>query len=153
MIDIFKRLFVPGSDAEEGKPLDERSVRIATCALLLEMAGIDGAFDPAEQEHILSVFRREYGLSDGEIEELIAASRQALEESVDLWQFASRINRSCSTEDKTRIIEMIWGVVYADGVLDRHEDYLMHKLAQLLRVDHDALIAAKLRIMHGDAKP
>ena len=47
-------------------------------------------------------------------------------------------------------IEMIWQVAYADGRLDSHEDYLVHKLATLLRLDHKQLIEAKLKILHGD---
>jgi uncharacterized tellurite resistance protein B-like protein len=40
---------------------------------------------------------------------------------------------------------MIWRIAFADGNLDKHEDYLVHKLAKLLRLTHKQLIEAKLR--------
>jgi uncharacterized tellurite resistance protein B-like protein len=43
-----------------------------------------------------------------------------------------------------RIVEIIWKIAYADGKLDKHEDYLAHKLGKLLRLNHKQLIEAKL---------
>jgi uncharacterized tellurite resistance protein B-like protein len=39
--------------------------------------------------------------------------------------------------------------VFIDGRLDKHEDYLMHKLARLLRLHHKQLIDAKMKVLHG----
>jgi hypothetical protein len=44
---------------------------------------------------------------------------------------------------------MIWEIVYIDGKLDQYEDYLVHKLGKLLRLTHQQLINAKLKILHG----
>ena len=56
-----------------------------------------------------------------------------------------------SEQKKTQIIEMVWEIIYIDGKLDQHEDYLVHKLARLLRLSHKQLIEAKLKILHGRA--
>ena len=40
---------------------------------------------------------------------------------------------------------MIWRVAYADGTIEKHEDYLVHKLARLLRLTHKQLIETKLK--------
>ena len=45
------------------------------------------------------------------------------------------------------IVEMVWKIAYADGFLDKHEDYLVHKLANLLRLTHKQLIDVKLKII------
>ena len=47
---------------------------------------------------------------------------------------------------------MVWKIAYADGRLDKHEDYLVHKLAKLLRLTHNQLIDAKLKIIHSSAE-
>ena len=44
-------------------------------------------------------------------------------------------------------MELIWKVVYADGHLDQHEDYLAHKVSKLLRLSHAQLIQAKLIVL------
>jgi len=44
-------------------------------------------------------------------------------------------------------MELVWKLVYADGILDKHEDYLAHKLAKLLRLSHRELIDAKLKAL------
>jgi uncharacterized tellurite resistance protein B-like protein len=69
-----------------------------------------------------------------------------LKNSNDLWRFASLINKNYSIEEKESIMEMIWRVAYADGHLDKHEDYLVHKMAKLLRLSHKQLIEAKLEV-------
>ena len=62
-------------------------------------------------------------------------------------KFTSRINENYSSEEKIRIVEIIWKIAYADGILDKHEDYLVHKLANLFRLTHKQLINVKLKII------
>jgi uncharacterized tellurite resistance protein B-like protein len=77
---------------------------------------------------------------------LLEASNEELKGSIDLWQFTNLINHNYSIEEKIRVVEMVWNVVYADGKLDKHEDYLVHKLATLFRLTHKQLIEAKLKV-------
>jgi uncharacterized tellurite resistance protein B-like protein len=149
MIDLLKGFF--GKSPEESASNKEREtshdVRIATCALLLEMANIDGKFSVSERESILKILKKDYQLSDEHAKALIEAADEELERSIDLWQFAKLINENYSTDEKFQIIETIWKVVYADGKLDKYEDYLIHKLAKLLRLTHKQLIDAKLKVI------
>ena len=62
-------------------------------------------------------------------------------------QITNLINQNYSIEEKIRIIEMIWKLAYTDGKLDKHEDYLVHKLARLLRLTHKQLIEAKFKVI------
>ena len=119
---------------------------VAMCALFLEMANIDGEFSELEKESILTVMRSEYGISDDIVTELMAEAEKERGQSIDLWQFTNLINQNYDLEAKLKIIEMFWKVAYADGRLDSHEDYLLHKLAKLLRLSHKQLIDAKLKV-------
>ena len=114
------------------------------------MASIDGEFSDIERDNILSILKKEYQLSDEYAVLLLEASKNELKQSIDLWQFTNLINQNYSKEEKIDIIEMIWNIVYADGKLNQHEDYLIHKLANLLRLTHKQLIDAKLKILYGD---
>lgn len=151
MIDLIKGFFSATSKSASMAPKDDspHDVRIATCALLLEMAYIDGEFSETEREKILTILKENYQLPDEHIAELIRTSEEELEGSIDLWRFTSLINRNFSIEEKIRIIEMVWEISYSDGQLDKHEDYLVHKLADLLRLTHNQLIEAKLKILHS----
>jgi len=153
MIDIVKRFFSkPQGDVVHGQGVDtSHDVRIATCAIFLEMAGIDGEFSDSERNHIIQTLKKDHRLADDDIAELLEASKKELDGSIDLWQFTNLINQNYTLQEKIQVIEMAWGLAYADGNLDKHEDYLLHKLANLLRLSHKQLIEAKLRVIHGDA--
>ena len=110
-----------------------------------------GIFDE-ERESILSICQREYNLDRDEVLELKKASREELDKILDVWQFTNAINQHYSNEEKSRIVELLWELVYADGKMDGHENYFMHKLARLLRLTHRDLIDAKLRVIERNKK-
>jgi uncharacterized tellurite resistance protein B-like protein len=147
MIDLAKRFF--GKAVKEatagGKEEVAHDIRVATCALFLELCHIDGEFSDSERNRVISILKKDYGLSDKDADDLLEASHEELKGSIDLWQFTNMINQNYSIQEKLRIIETIWRIAYTDGNLDKHEDYLLHKLAKLLRLNHKQLIEAKLK--------
>ena len=151
MFSVVKRFFSSASeDGRETTPGGGHDVRVAVCALLVEMARIDETFTPAELEAVLSILKDRYGLSAEHAEALIAAAERELAESVDLWQFARLINAHYSNEEKIEIIETLWRIVYVDGRMDKYENYLMKKLSNLLRLSQRQLIDAKLKILDAE---
>jgi uncharacterized tellurite resistance protein B-like protein len=151
MLDIVKRFFSK-TESETAKNTDqatENDVRVAACALFVEMARIDEKFTEAEMETILSIVKDRYGLSREHADALVAEADKELDKSVDLWQFARLINENYSIDEKIEIIELLWQMVFVDGKMDRYEHYLMNKLKNLLRLSHDQLIAAKLKVLHS----
>ncbi len=155
MIDLVKRFFgkTMGSDQADQDKDTSHDIRMATCALLLEIANIDGEFSESERKSILAILKKDYQLSDEYAEQLVKVSKEELQGSVDLWRFTNLINQNYSIEEKIRIIEMVWEIAYTDGKLDKYEDYLTHKLARLLHLTHKQLIEAKLKVIHGDTPP
>ena len=125
----------------------EEDLRIATCALFLELANIDNEFSEEERDSILALLKAEYNLSEEHALELAQRAVDELKGSIDLWQFTNLINENYTEPEKMRVVELMWQIVYADGRLDKHEDYLVHKLAQLLRLKHKQLIAVKLKVL------
>ena len=152
MIDVVKKFFSKAA-AEASRDANQNTahdIRIATCALLVEIARIDEKFTDAEMETILSILKQKYGLSQDHADALIAEAERELEKSVDLWQFTKLINENYSNEEKMEIIETLWQIVYVDGKMDQHEHYLMNKLQNLLRLTHEQLITAKLKVLHSE---
>ncbi len=148
MLDIVKRFFdkAGAGSSRAGEGGTEHDLRVATCALLVEMARIDEHFSESEMETILAILKDRYGLSPEDAEALMAEADRELEDSVDYWRFARLINENYTNEEKIGIIETLWRIVFIDGKMDKHEDYLMHKMADLLRLTHQQLIDAKLKI-------
>lgn len=146
MLDRIKDLFAAPKTEAPPEDHDER-VRVATCVILLEMARVDEEFSPEEREQIVRALRNRFSLSDEEAHELIEAATESRKESVDLWSFTHQINEACTTAEKLEITEEVWRVVYADGGMDGHEDYLAHKLAKLFNLTHPMLIEAKLKVL------
>ena len=148
MIDLVKKFFGKNTIDSPGDIGGEKihDIRVATCALLIEMSNIDGEFSESEKESIISVLKKDYDLTDENAIALIEASNEELKGSIDLWQFTNLINQNYSMEEKLQIIETVWRIAYTDGKLDKHEDYLVHKLAKLLRLTHKQLIEAKLKV-------
>ena len=151
MLNNLKRFFnkITTDDSSDPGQNAEHDIRIATCALFLEMARIDESFTQEETATILSILKDKDGLSQEHADALMAAADEELKDSIDYWQFARLINENYSTEEKIEIIETLWRIVYVDGKLDKYEDHLIHKLSTLLRLSHDQLIHAKLKVLRS----
>lgn len=148
MLDSLKRFFENFSDDASSDPVDRTDpIRIATCALFLELASIDEQFSPDEVEMILGILKAQYDLSENHARTLMEEADAERDASVDLWQFANLINQNYSVGEKIAVVETLWQIVFVDGRMDKYERYLMLKIGNLLRLDHDQLIQAKLKVM------
>jgi len=146
-----KQIFRAKGENENSAP-DPHRLPLATCVILLEVAKADEEFTEAERSHILQTLSRRFDMTHAEAKELIDASVAKRDQSVDLWHFTHTINDECTREEKIHIIEEVWRVIYADGTLGAHEDFLVHKLAKLLNLSHPELIAAKLAVIKETQK-
>ena len=149
MIDKLKNFFNKNMSAEGSEPgaANDRRLQVAASALLVEMAKVDDEFSEEENERIISLLKKEFSLTDEVAQELVEMAELELKASVDLWQFTSLINTTYSPDEKIKLIELVWRVIYADGKLDKHEDYLVKKIAHLLNLRHREMIDAKLRVL------
>lgn len=139
---FFRDRLAPAGDADE----DARRLRIATGVLLLEVAHADADFAPQERQAIEGMLGRRFGLAPEAAAELMGVAEQARQGSDDLYEFARLINEHYPTERKLAIAQLMWEVVYQDGVLEAREDALMHKIGRLLGLRHEQLIALKLQV-------
>jgi len=144
MLRQFKQLFTaPDEEIKKARTID---LSLAVCVLLLEVAHADDKVTEAERDHLHETLEERYNLSQQEAEELIDVAEQTRQKSLDLWSFTNRINETQSEADRRQIMEEIWRIIYADGKLDQHEDYLVKKMANLLRLRHKDMIEAKLKV-------
>lgn len=133
--------------ADNSSDKKENKIQVAACALLVEMASIDNEFSETERKGIISILEKEFGLAEVMAKEVMELAGEQLKGSVDVWQFTSLINKNYSPQEKMQLIELVWKVVYADGHLDKHEDYLVKKLSRMLNLSHKEMIDAKLKVL------
>jgi uncharacterized tellurite resistance protein B-like protein len=129
----------------------KKDIRLAACALLLELAHADDEFSEEERRHLESAIRRQFGLEAAEAERLLALAEQERVQAVDLWQFTNLIAENYSVGQKMVLAEIMWGLAHADGKLESKEDYLMRKICNLLRLEPGYLAEARRRVEEGGA--
>lgn len=122
-------------------------VQVATCALLLEVAHSDGHYQVVEERIVHDLLAGMFELPADTIAELVDFARDHQQNSTDLFQFAREINAHFSTEEKLAVMEGVWRLIYADGVLDKFEDSIARQLATLLRLSHKEAIGCKVKVL------
>lgn len=124
---------------------EEHRLQLATAALLIEMMRVDDDIKDEERQAVLAALQAKFDLNATETTELMRLAEEEARAATDYFQFTSLINRGFSAEQKERVIEHMWEIAYADSTLDRHEQHLMRKIAELLHIPHKRYIGAKLR--------
>ena len=127
---------------------DERQ-ELALAALLVEMARAD--FDESQDEHnrIIDLLSQHFELSSAEALELLKRAREANDKSVCLFDFTRALHESLDDEQKLAVIRLLWQVALADAKLDKYEDYLVRKVADLLYVPHSDVMRMKHEVGSG----
>lgn len=145
MFELIRKVMAVPAKKEADNSSHELKIHIAAGVLLLEAAHADGDCTEEEMEHVVQTLRARFNLSPQYTEELIELAHTARSNAMDLWQFTRQVNQHFSTEEKVAILEDVWRIIHADGQLEKHEDHLAHKMANLLHLSHRQLIDAKIK--------
>ncbi len=147
MFSSLSQLFTNKLSPAETQTDEQHRLRVATCVLLLEVAHADDDFSADEEVGIRAAVSRRFKLDNDETALLLAEAQQDRQHSGDLYGFARLVNESFSRPRKLAVIELLWEVVYSDGILDAHEDALMHKFSNLLGLRNEELMAIKVQVV------
>ena len=128
-------------------------VSIAACALLLEIAHADDVFAEEERVRILRAVREDLGVAPEDVGEVVRLAEAERRESVDLYQFTRLVAERFSREQRLRLIEVIWGIVYSDGTLTAVENQLARRIAELLGFQHPEVQAVREKVKEGRIEP
>jgi uncharacterized tellurite resistance protein B-like protein len=106
----------------------------AVAALLIEAARMDDDFNAAERAAIERLLAERFALAPAAVQALVDEAEAAVRHSTQFFPFTQQICRQLDAAARVRIIEMLWQVAYADGVLDPQEDMLLRRIAGLIYV-------------------
>jgi len=124
--DLFDSVLVQPREQSEAERLAQ--LQLAAAVLLVEVMRADADSGPAQQQ----------------TRDLVALAEERSRAANDFFQFTSVINDGFEQDEKVRMVESLWRVAYADGVLDAQQNHVISRLAELLHVPHGQYIAAKM---------
>jgi uncharacterized tellurite resistance protein B-like protein len=137
MLDRLQKLFRAFSPEGSAKPkivFDENDHRLAAAGLLVHAMNSDGVESPAERQRLTSLLKERFSLDDEETRALIAAADVRNREAIDFNAFTDVVKRAYNAEGRKRIIEMMWDMAFADGVLHEFEDNMVWRVAEILGI-------------------
>jgi uncharacterized tellurite resistance protein B-like protein len=138
--------------SEPSPPQDRDGLQIAVAVLLVEAARMDAHFEDAERTVIERLLANKFQLSPEQTSELMRKAVEVGERSNQLYPFTRIAVERMDLAQRIGLIEMLWEVAYADGVLDPDEDALLRRVAGLIYVSDVDRAAARIRVLERMAK-
>ena len=129
MFDKLKTFFDEKTEIPE---LKFDSDKIAVVALLISTAKYDGIFDDSEKLEIQKLIENYFSLSSQDTDDLLKAAEEIENQANDLQQFTRSLNEVLNDEEELAIMELVWKIVMADGIIDSYEENLVRRLSGLL---------------------
>lgn len=122
-------------------------LKIATAAILLDIAYADGTFTPAEGGDAAAYLQKAFQLSAEEARDLINAADEIRAQTIDHFALTNFIRKNSTLGQRVEIVKTMWRMAYSDGKLTDYEGYLVRKLADLLGLEHHVMIDAKVAVL------
>ena len=148
MINKIKEFF--NKKTQEAEDNSHSVLNIATAALLIEVMTIDGNMDQEEMDSVKSNLSSILELSDDEIQELIDLSQEEVIDATSLYQFTKEINANFELQQKLDLMTALWQVALADDYLDKYEESILRKIADLIHLRHSEYIECKTKARTSD---
>ena len=141
-MNFFKKIFQ--TEETEDPSIDDKTSTKACIALLLETSMADEILDESELIALKNTLLSDFQINENEIDELINLAKENVEDSTSLYEFTRDINDNFDAAERVKLIESMWKIAYADGNIDKYEEHIIRKVANLIYVAHSDFIKAKL---------
>lgn len=119
---------------------------LAAAALLVEAAHMDGTLGISERDTIYGLLTERFALKTEEADDLFNKALTKQGEATHLMRFTRTIKDHYSESERIELIEMLWQVAFADGVIHDYEDNLIRRIAGLIYVSDRDRGDAKKRV-------
>jgi len=149
----FANLFVKVADARKSGQLNDAILEgvdrteIAAAVLMVEVARLDTDYSDSEIERICSIMRREFGMSLEQANALLDTAENHHDEVYTNWLFTKTIKDKAGVEERTKVMEYLWDIAYADGELDELEADLLLRIGQAIGLTESDRIMALQRVI------
>ena len=131
--------------------IDDKNNDLAkVAALLIHAAKIDENYSDLE-EKIISQALQEIDPNNQNIQEIIRKGKEIEEDSNQILDFTREV-KNMETQNKIKIIETLWRIIYSNKKADMYETNLMRRLSGLLYIDNKMMGDIKEKIKNENSK-
>lgn len=145
MLKKIRSIFSKTSEEVTEKEQVSQKIDKTCAALIIEVALADKIFDESEVNLLKEMLLKAYTLEAEDIEELIKNAETTVEESTSLYEYTREVNDNFDYESKLNLVDQLWRIAFADGHLDKFEEHVVRKIADLIHISHNDFIQSKLK--------
>ncbi|WP_028294085.1 tellurite resistance TerB family protein [Oceanobacter kriegii] len=140
---MLKQLMSFFTEEADKKPADKYTLDLSAAALMVEVMKADHYIDNAERKALKASINELFDLSEDDVLELMAQAEGASDQSVDLFKFTEVVHAHFSVQQKYDLMVGLWRVAYASDGIDKYEEHIIRRIADLLYIPHSEFIRAK----------
>lgn len=134
-------------DSAEARPHRVDEISLAAAVLLVEAAMMEGEFADEERRTVERLLAGRFELDDEALRALMEEAVAKQKDAVEIHSFTNVLKQNYSEEERCQIMEMLWEVAYADGVLHDYEAHLLRRVGGLIHVSDRARGDARKRVL------
>ena len=151
MLKALKRLLDPADDRPALRGQERRQLQLAVATLLHEARRADYAEGDDESACAVEALVDLFALGREEARELLAQGRERASQERSFYAPLVTIKRDFGQPQRVRLVEHLWRVSFADGLLNQYEDHYVRKIAHLLYVSNTDSMLARNRAREAAA--
>jgi uncharacterized tellurite resistance protein B-like protein len=148
MIDLLRTFFdqklSPVGTNDENQKI--KMCQLAGAALMVELMQTDDQLDDRESAEFIRVLGETFQLDPADLDEIVVLAHEQASHATSLYEFTRLINDNYDYRDKVQLIDNLWRLAFADQRLDKYEESLIRRIADLIHVSHSDFIQTKLRV-------
>lgn len=146
MIDRLRQMLFPDTGTAGGtSDPDNHQLAVAATALMVQLSRVDNNEDERELTAIVDCAIKAHHVTREEARSILDDALHHADDSTSLYEFTGVLNDQLSQDAKQIVLENIWRVALADGRIDKYEEHLIRRMADLLNLNHREYMLARHR--------
>jgi uncharacterized tellurite resistance protein B-like protein len=133
------------------KQLANGDCRLATAALLVRVATVNGEMSPTRRKKLHAMLKSRFGLEHVTTTKLVEGAAAAERSAIDLYHFTRQLNEILDDEGRRRVVGMMWEIVCVDGSVNECEANIIWRASDLLGVSSRERIELRQRAVASKA--
>ena len=129
---------------DKNKDSDSKEDLVKIAALLIHAAKIDENY-LLEEKEIIKKTLLEFGIEEENLESVIKKAENIESNSVQILDYTKEV-KSMGDDEKIKIVETLWRIIYSNNNADIYEANLMRRLEGLLYIDNKIMGNIKNKI-------
>jgi uncharacterized tellurite resistance protein B-like protein len=118
-------------------------LQLAAATLMFEVVRSDGEICESELITMGDFLKKQFGISDEDVETMIELAQASSEDAISLQGFTREICENWGNAERAKLLEHLWAIALADNTIDAHERHTVRKVAGLLYLNDGQIARAK----------